>query len=331
MATTSETICNVWASNLQEEMARISSLLDKYPYVAFDTEFPGFPNNSPSESVYKRLKGNVDMQKIIQLGLTLTNSQGELPPGNRIWQFNFRFDLLKDNSVSSSIDLLKAAGLNFESHKSIGVKDDLFGELMFSHGLVLNDSLTWISFQGNYDFAYFLQLATCEKLPDSVTDFQSKLKVYFPHYYDIKCLLKDSTITSGGLSKIASSFGIKRVGIQHQAGSDSVVTAKLFFKLKQQLFQDHIDAKYHNVLYGLDEEMDYDPFSESLDDDYFYATDPSTGLESSPQHTSGLYYNSAYYRTTSPYSMGSYYIAPGFSQPGGQGLYGMYQSEGHMQ
>jgi len=82
------------------------------------------------------------MQKIIQLGLTLTNNKGELPPGNPIWQFNFRFDLKlhfytnlsKDISVASSIDLLKAAGLNFDHHKSIGIDDDLFGELMFSHG-----------------------------------------------------------------------------------------------------------------------------------------------------------------------------------------------------
>jgi len=82
-----------------------------------------------------------------------------------------------------------------------------------SIGLVLNDNLTWISFQGNYDFAYFLKLATCEKLPDNVIDFQNKLKVYFPHYYDIKYLLKDSSIRSGGLSKIASSFGVHLINI----------------------------------------------------------------------------------------------------------------------
>jgi len=35
MATTSETIRNVWTNNLQEEMIKINSLLDKYPYVAF--------------------------------------------------------------------------------------------------------------------------------------------------------------------------------------------------------------------------------------------------------------------------------------------------------
>lgn len=41
---------------------------------------------------------NVDLLRIIQLGLTLCNAQGELYEGNCTWQFNFRFSL---KSVSS--------------------------------------------------------------------------------------------------------------------------------------------------------------------------------------------------------------------------------------
>lgn len=77
-----------------------------------------------------------------------------------------------------------------------------------SLGLALNEELEWISFQGNYDFAYFLKLVTCEELPDTKLEFQNKLQIYFPHYYDVKCLLKDANITSGSLSKISSSFGV---------------------------------------------------------------------------------------------------------------------------
>lgn len=121
----------------------------------------------------------------------------------------------KDSSSSSSIDLLKTAGLDFDKHKTIGINPFLFGELMFTYGifilrigLVLNSELHWISFQGNYDFAYFLKLVTCETLPDNEADFQDKLQTYFPNYYDVKCLLKDSSIPSGSLSKISSNFGV---------------------------------------------------------------------------------------------------------------------------
>jgi CCR4-NOT transcription complex subunit 7/8 len=73
---------------------------------------------------------------------------------------------------------------------------------------VLNEELEWISFHGTYDFAYFLKLVTCDSLPDNEAEFQNRLKTYFPHYYDVKCLLKDSNMPGGSLSKVASNFGV---------------------------------------------------------------------------------------------------------------------------
>ncbi len=72
----------------------------------------------------------------------------------------------------------------------------------------MNSEIDWISFHGAYDFAYFLKLVTCERLPDSVAEFQAKLKVYFPHCYDVKYLLKDSNAATGSLSKVAATLGV---------------------------------------------------------------------------------------------------------------------------
>jgi CCR4-NOT transcription complex subunit 7/8 len=42
------------------------------------------------------------------------------------------------------------------------------------------------------------------------------------------------------------------LGPQHQAGSDSLLTAQTFFKMKKLFFEDKIDdEKYAGILYGL--------------------------------------------------------------------------------
>lgn len=48
---------------------------------------------------------------------------------------------------------------------------------------------------------------------------------------------------------------INRIGPQHQAGSDSLLTAKTFFKMKQMYFDDVVDDEmYLGCIYGLNQE-----------------------------------------------------------------------------
>lgn len=58
----------------------------------------------------------------------------------------------------------------------------------------------------------------------------------------------------GGLQKLAEVLDVERIGPQHQAGSDSLLTACTFFKLQKSYFspESHIGPieKYKNVLYG---------------------------------------------------------------------------------
>lgn len=45
---------------------------------------------------------------------------------------------------------------------------------------------------------------------------------------------------------------MRRIGPQHQAGSDSLLTGAAFFKMREMFFEDNIDdAKYCGHLYGL--------------------------------------------------------------------------------
>ncbi|KAK4772092.1 hypothetical protein SAY86_013867 [Trapa natans] len=254
-------IREVWSDNLEDEFALIREIVDQYPYIAMDTEFPGivlrpvgnFKNSN--EYHYQTLKCNVDTLKLIQLGLTFSDEKGNLPTCGTdnycIWQFNFReFNLGEDVFAAESIELLKQSGIDFEKNSQRGIDAMLFGELLMSSGIVLNDNVHWVTFHSGYDFGYLLKLLTCQNLPDTQAGFFNLINMYFPTLYDIKHLMKFCNSLHGGLNKLAELLEVERVGICHQAGSDSLLTSCTFRKLKENFFSGSLD-KYAGVLYGL--------------------------------------------------------------------------------
>jgi len=251
----------VWGDNLDEELAIIRDLVDDYPWVAMDTEFPGVVARPvgnfkfQAEFQYQTLRCNVDMLKLIQLGLTFTDADGTLPmiDGNYcIWQFNFReFSLKEDMYAQDSIELLKHSGIDFQANEERGIDVQIFGEKLMVSGVVLNEKVKWLTFHSGYDFGYLLKLLTCMPLPATEGDFFHILGLYFPQVYDMKYLMKFTDSLHGGLSKLAEALEVERIGPQHQAGSDSLLTACTFFKLKQVHFPDADMEKYVGVLYGL--------------------------------------------------------------------------------
>lgn len=76
---------------------RISSCVTHFSIQ--DTEFPGVVARpigtfkTSSDYHYQTMRCNVDLLKIIQLGLTLANDEGQLPQECSTWQFNFKFSL----------------------------------------------------------------------------------------------------------------------------------------------------------------------------------------------------------------------------------------------
>lgn len=109
-------IQEVWAPNLESEMKIIRDLIDKYPYVAMvrtgqlssmnrllnsmqDTEFPGVVARpigafkTSSDYHYQTMRCNVDLLKTIQVGLTLSDEEGNFPQDVSTWQFNFYFNV----------------------------------------------------------------------------------------------------------------------------------------------------------------------------------------------------------------------------------------------
>ncbi|KAH9320482.1 hypothetical protein KI387_015121, partial [Taxus chinensis] len=169
-------IREVWADNLEEEFELIREVVDQYPYVAMDTEFPGVVIrplgrfNSRAEHHYHTLKANVDTLKLIQLGLTFSDEEGNLPDCGTgqlcVWQFNLReFNPGEDIHAPDSIELLRQSGIDFKKNNHLGIDSKHFAELLMSSGVVLNENMRWITFHSAYDYGYLIKLLTCNYLP----------------------------------------------------------------------------------------------------------------------------------------------------------------------
>ncbi|PAV65631.1 hypothetical protein WR25_12323 [Diploscapter pachys] len=257
-------IHDVWNTNVEEEFGKMRALIEEYPYVAMDTEFPGVVATplgmfrSKEDFNYQQVSCNVNMLKLIQVGFALVNEKGELPPGGDVWQFNFHFSLNEDMFSQESVELLRVAGIDFNRLQTEGISMDVFGELLTTSGLIVDDRVTWLTFSSGYDFGYLLKSITLSDLPREESTFFQFHRSLFPRSYDIKLLLRmpgcANAKLKGGLQEVADQLDVKRVGARHQAGSDALLTAKTFFKIKQQFFNDSWDKISQVVqghLYGL--------------------------------------------------------------------------------
>lgn len=251
---------------------------------------------------YQCLRCNVDLLKIMQLGITLYSEDGESPPatphvdpsfdrnaagrknGNGVvqipctWQFNFKFSLADDMYSEKSIEERKLVGTDFNRLKEEGIDPFEFGALLISSGLVCDEDRHWISWHAGYDFGYVTKIMLQKALPDDEREFDMLMKKFFPSICDTKQIMFDtikahakgqripnldaatSELFSRGERPTQESlielFKIKRLGNAHQAGSDSLVNGRVFFKVRERIFNGDIPKQLRNRLYGMSDEDD---------------------------------------------------------------------------
>lgn len=257
-------IVEVWEDNFEEEMEKIMQLIETYKYVAMDTEFPGVYYQGDQYTGYNMIKKNVDALKLIQVGITLADENGNTPKPTSTWQFNLRFDLTTDLHSHDSIAMLKEAGINFELLAERGIDPILFADGLLSSGLILNEDINWITFHGAFDFAYLIKVLSNVLLPANLDKFKLSLKQFFPSVADIKVIMKEVyDLKMGALAKLARDLDLKRIGTMHQAGSDAEITLRCFFKLKEEYFKTGINPKLLNKVFGLSSEFQPPPAAAS--------------------------------------------------------------------
>ncbi|KAF2417246.1 ribonuclease H-like protein [Tothia fuscella] len=285
----------VWANNMDLEMDLLAEVVRDYPYISVDTEFPGIVArpigefNSKASYHYQTLRANVDLLRILQLGITLFNSSGKEVPANYLdtlgdrnpypsnittcpctWSFNFRFDVEKDMYNEESLQLLRKAGFDFDKLPTMGIDPLRFGYRLVSSGLAYSDDVHWISFHSGYDFGYLTKIMWNQELPVNEDEYRDKIRMYFPNIWDVKFMMKHAQSLQkrgalsaqgtailnnlgirSGLQDLADELGCARVGTIHQAGSDAWLTGTTFWQTKDKLFNGELPEGTNGQMWGL--------------------------------------------------------------------------------
>ena len=346
-----------------------------------DTEFPGIVARpmgaftTKADYHYQTLRCNVDLLKVIQLGVTLFDENGDMPPPHATeelgipayrnnllpcpstWQFNFQFSPAEDMCNQESINFLTESGLDMEQHEQNGIDPTEFGALLITSGMVMSEDVKWMSFHSAYDFAYLVKLMLCKELPEDEAEYRDFMKLYFPSIYDIKYMIKHAqrhqTVNSAaltptaanilanlgqksGLQDLADELGIKRLGVAHQAGSDSLLTGRVFWDVKKNIFNGTIDDdKYLGQMWGLNgmgpgtvfyppsshgQNVDFHSVTPNLNGATIYGNPLSHGTPSTPASShAGLASPPVHPNQGSGAGMGS--LTPG----GGGGVFGGFR------
>lgn len=178
------------------------------------------------------MRCNVDLLKIIQLGVTLFSVEGAIPSAqldasklnyqpkavqqyaNNIsvcpctWTFNFQFSLDEDMYNEESIQMLKKSGADFEKHATQGIDPEEFGSLLTTSGMTLTDDVHWISFHSGYDFAYLIKMLTSNPLPEGEDQYRKLVELFFPSLLDVKYLWRHANglVRKGAIGSHATSI-----------------------------------------------------------------------------------------------------------------------------
>ncbi|CCK69768.1 CCR4-NOT core DEDD family RNase subunit POP2 KNAG_0D00160 [Huiozyma naganishii CBS 8797] len=273
-------IRDVWKNNLYHEFTTIRQLIGQYNHVSISSEFVGTlarpigTFRSKEDYHYQTMRSNVDFLNPIQLGISLSDGNGNKPEnGPSTWQFNFNFDIDKEMVSVESLELLTKSGINFEDHHQNGVSTYEFAQLMMDSGLVMDPEVTWITYHAAYDLGFLVNILMNDIMPNNREDFEKWVHTLMPNMFDLNLIFKvirdlqnplpqgaqqGQTSSQFTLTSLADELAIPRFPVFTTTGGQSLLMLLCFCqlnKLSMHKFPNGVDfGKYKNIIYGIDGE-----------------------------------------------------------------------------
>lgn len=224
------------------------------------------------------MRSNVDFLNPIQIGVSMCDANGNKPEdGPSTWQFNFHFDEGQEMMSSESFELLQKSGINFDNHLNNGIDMFEFSQLMIDSGLLMDDSITWITYHAAYDFGFLVNILTNNCMPNNREDFEWWVHRFLPNFYDLNLICKviqdfrqqqqqqqpqqqqpQQQPQQFTLASLAEDLGISRFPLFTTTAGQSLLTSLGFFQLSKlsmnKLPNGTTFETYRNLIYGINGE-----------------------------------------------------------------------------
>nr|CAB3469395.1 unnamed protein product [Digitaria exilis] len=242
-----DTVQSVWRDNCAEVFQDVVNKL-RQPrrrlYAALDLEFVAEASTDVDfkarslDQWYHHLHAFVSGGDVVQVGLALAFEHEHRSHGGPLLpvialDINLEFDEDTRQYNATSIDFLAEQGHRLADHRNRGVPVKEFLDGLMRH-LVPgghDDPITWIMFHGDNDLGFLMRLLQ-GALPSDRATFMREVRRQFPIFYDLRVL--GQLVMEGFRGKfsfLAELLGVERVGQEHHAGSDALLTMSCFSEI----------------------------------------------------------------------------------------------------
>ncbi|KNA20986.1 hypothetical protein SOVF_047370 [Spinacia oleracea] len=249
----------VLPSNFNQEIDLLRHKLHSFPNISIDTEFKGLKRvitrDLPDLEIYEGLKNNVSYTNLREIGITVSDNGGVI---GGIWRFDF---IPSKKARIVECDCIPLSDEFMEKFRKVWV--DFHGKVK------------WFTFSSYVDIAYLVALLEKQPLPNLITrlkkqesdeeedGFVELVQRWFGRVYDLKVMGKHQEVFLGnnkflGLEKLAEMIGVKRLGKEHDAASDSLLTAEILRRFRENNWVSDSDSD-EGFLYLLSYRVCYDP------------------------------------------------------------------------